>query len=871
MKALLTAVLFAVTASSAAAFDFDKTPGRLPKIVVPLDYTIAFKPNIPAKTMSGTERITLMVRRATNRLVFNTLNLRLSNVRVDGVAVQSVLTQNNKQLSTVMLAQSLHRGQHVMTLSYTGKIETAPRGLFVQPYRTAAGSGTMLVSQLESTDARRFFPSWDEPAFRARFTLTATIPAAWSAVGNMPIAHRVVHGSLADVTFERTPKMSTYLVEFSAGNLGHISARNDGYTHTIWAVRGQEKTGRDALQASQDILNDYNNYFGFRFPIPKLDSIAIPGDFPGAMENWGAITYMENYLLTGSNRTIGTRQEAWDVQAHEMSHQWTGDLVTMDWWSDIWLNESFASWMEAKETALRHPDWAWWEGVDDELQSAFDADARPTQLAIISPVTNELEAEDSFNPAIVYTKGREVLRMLEEYLGEDTFRDGMRRYIRTNAYSNTTGSDLWRALSAESGRDVAAVASAWTTQPGYPVVSESAACDANGNRTITLRQHRFLAEGSDPKNERWNVPLQIQSGNGDVEKVLLGNDGQTESAGRCDQTLLLNAGGYGFYRVAYDPQTLANNANAFASFSNPDKIALLDNQWAFARAGRSGLGAYFDMAGKLGTDYDARAWEQIIASLTTLEKDERGLPNHAALVTQARALVAPVVAALGWSPKPGEAPPVRVLRNKAILALGLWGDPAVIGEARRRFAIFEHNPESLTPDQQETVFIIVGTYADDATFRRLHKLALATRDVPNLERLYRALVTARDPRIATKALQAVVTDPLLPQEQDQRLRFIFQAADANPQLSWFFFKTHEAALTKDYGTTVVAVYMTGAVLRVYGDKIPTSTVVAWLRQNFPPEAAPFIKRGLSAPQIALAEKSRLVAEVNAELSRMSRN
>ncbi len=241
---------------------------------------------------------------------------------------------------------------------------------------------------------------------------------------------------------------------------------------------------------------------------------------------------------------------------------------------------------------------------------------------------------------------------------------------------------------------------------------------------------------------------------------MLKDDGQTAQAGHCDQTLLLNAGGYGFYRVAYDAQTLANNANDFASLPNPDKIALLDNQWAFARAGRSGLGAYFKMAGKMGTDYDARAWEQIIASLTTLEKDVRGLPNHAALVTRARALVTPVVATLGWSAKPGEAPPVRALRSKAILALGLWGDPAVIGEARRRFAEFEHDPSSLTPDQQETVLTIVGTYSDDAMFVRLHKLALAARDVPDVRRRYGALIAVRDPKLAAKALQAVLTDPI---------------------------------------------------------------------------------------------------------------
>ncbi len=284
----------AATASSAAAFDFDKTPGRLPKIVVPLDYTIAFMPNIAGENDDWDR-----TRHAPSTKIDEPSRVQyaqsdVSNVRVDGVPAQSVITQNGKQLSTVSpRASHCAYGHHVMTLSYTGRSKAALAAFLRSRTARRAGAARCSSSQLESTDARRFFPCWDEPAFRARFTLTATIPAAWSAVGNMPIAHRVVHGSLADVTFERTPKMSTYLVEFSAGILGHISARNDGYTHTVWAVRGEEKTGRDALQASQDILNDYNTYFGFRFPIPKLDSIAIPGGFPGAMENWGAITYTE--------------------------------------------------------------------------------------------------------------------------------------------------------------------------------------------------------------------------------------------------------------------------------------------------------------------------------------------------------------------------------------------------------------------------------------------------------------------------------------------------------------------------------------------------------------------------------------------------
>jgi aminopeptidase N len=872
MKIFVAALFVLATSGTAFAFDFDKTPGRLPKTIVPIDYSIAFLPDITAKTITGGERITLLVRSTTSQIVFNTLDMHVSAVLVDGKPAQRVVTQNDQQITTVMLARPLTPGHHVMTLAYTGKINTEPNGLFVQPYRTSSGtSGVMLSSQLESTDARRFFPCWDEPAFRAVFTLSATIPAAWSAVGNMPIANRIVHGSMANVTFQPTPKMSSYLVEFSAGDLAKITATSEGIVHSVWAVRGEEKYGRDALSASQNILNDYNAYFGFRYPLPKLDSIAIPGGFGGAMENWGAITYNDQLLLTGPSTTLEARQVAWDVQAHEMAHQWTGDLVTMDWWTNTWLNESFASWMETKETALRNPTWAWWESADAENEGAFDADGQPTSSAIETPVTNERLAETSFDPAIVYAKGRAVLRMFEEYLGEDTFRDGMRRYISAQAYSNAVGSDLWRALSAASGQDIASLASAWITQPGYPVVSVNAQCDSNGNRTVTLSQERFLWQGTDPKHERWNVPLQIQSGGGSIQRVVLKDDGQTVTAGKCDEALLLDAGAYGFYRVAYDNATLAANASGFASFSDPNKIALLDNQWALARAGRSGLGPYFEFAARMGSDLDARAWEQIIGSLTALESDERGQPNHDTLVQHARALVQPVVAQLGWAAKPGENPPTRDLRYHAILALGLWGDPAVIGEARRRFAIFEHDRTSLTPNQQTAVLPIVAAYADAAMFERLHKLARSARTVPEVRRFYGALVSVRDPKLAQLALQAVISDPLLPQAKSQRRRLIFAAAATNPSVAWAFFKVHGPAMLKGMPPFQRALFLADSLPRTFLDAAPPATVGAWLQSLSPPATAPFIKRGVAAADVLVAIKARLVAEVNTELSGTARN
>lgn len=858
---LLGLLLLLVSGSSAAAFDFDRTPGRLPKTIVPLDYTIAIVPHAAAKTFSGRESVALIVRRPTDRIVFNTLNLRVYDVRVDGRLVPRVLIQNDKQTTTLYLQRSLPAGRHTLSMGYMGKIETAPQGLFVQPYRMKSGTSFMLSTMLESTDARRVFPCWDEPAFRSTFALTATIPAAWSAVANMPIAKRVLQGANAIVSFERTPKMPTYLVEFSAGNLAHISARHDGIVHSVWALPGQIENARYALANSQAILDDYNRYFGFRYPLPKLDSISIPGGFPGAMENWGAITYSERLLLAGPSATIADRQRVFDVQAHEMAHQWTGDLVTLDWWSDIWLNESFAAWMETKETALRNPTWAWWEAHDADKEHAMDADSQRTSLAIEQPVKNELEAEASFNPAIVYDKGSAVLRMLESYLGPNTFRDGLRRYIHARAYSNASGDDVWKALSAASGQDVAALAARWITQPGYPLVTVNATCDSAGDRTVTLSQTRFLMQGTDPSHERWSVPLQIRSGNGPpVQRIVLTQD-RTIDAGRCDEPLIANADGAGFYRVAYDPQTLATNSAAFTSLGDADKIAMLDDQWAFARAGIARLEPYLALASQMGSDLDTRAWEQILASLSTLERDERGLPGHAAFEQQARALARPLGDVLLRSTKPDEAPPISELRANTLLALGRWGDPAVLAEARRRFADFERNRSALSPDDQNIILPIVAQYADATTFAQLHAIARSAKTIPEIQRYYAALVEVQDPKLAAASLQALVSDPLPPQAQTLKLRLVFAAAEMNPKVSWEFLQAHTNQLMGSFSRLDRALFLAERLPDVYNDAAPLSEIEAWLRAQSPPGAEPYIRRGIAAARVELAEKSRLRSEL----------
>jgi len=593
-------------AAAVAPFSFDTAYGRLPKDVVPLDYSISITPNAAALTLKGSETILLKFRESTATVVFNSLNEVLSDVRLDGKPVKNVSTNDEQQLTTVTLERVASTGRHQLTFSYSGKMETGPRGMFAQPYiKPDGGKGVLIQTKFESTDARRMFPCWDEPAFRSTFQISLTVPAELAVLSNMPIDKRVIHDALATTTFQRSPKMPTYLVELSAGDIARISARTDGVEIGIWAVRGQEQDGSEALANAQRILADYDDYFGYRYPLPKLDSIAVPGGQPGAMENWGAIAYNDQILLVTPASTLANRQAVFSVQAHEMAHQWNGDLVTMGWWDDIWLNESFASWRAAKETDLRNPGWNWLEGEDATKETAMKADARITSHAIQQHVTDELQVTNAFDPAITYNKGEAVLRMLEAYIGPDKFRDGVRRFMRAHAYSNATSTDLWNALATASGRNVGDIAADWIEQPGFPLVSVAASCDSTGKRTLSLSQQRFVLQGTDSKPSHWSVPLQIRSGADAIpEAVLLSKDGQTIAAGRCDQTLSVNAGALGYFRVAYDPATLKVNSDHFATLANPDRIVLLDDQWALVAASRQQLPRYLALASAMGSDLD---------------------------------------------------------------------------------------------------------------------------------------------------------------------------------------------------------------------------------------------------------------------------
>ena len=867
MIAAAAGTALTMSAQAEAPFSFDTAPGRLPKNVVPLSYTVAIVPNIDTLTLAGTESVTLQFRAATATIVFNSLNETLSEVRLDHKPVAGVVSNDEQQLTTVTLAEPAAAGRHTLTFSYLGKIESQPHGLFTQSYvRPDGGQGRLLSTKMESTDARRMFPCWDEPAFRSTYQLTVTLPSGWQAVSNMPVASHVVDGTLTTTTFRRSPRMPSYLVELTAGELGEITARSDGVDLGVWAARGREQDGKIALANARQILADYDDYFGYRYPLPKLDSIAVPGGFGGAMENWGAITYNDQLLLLSATSTIADQQAVFSVQAHEMAHQWSGDLVTMGWWDDLWLNESFASWRAAKETDQRNPSWKWWQLQDADKEIAMSADARLASHAIQQHVTDELQAANAFDPEITYSKGQAVLRMFEAYLGPDTFRSGVRRYIRARAFSNATTADLWNALSAASGAAIGDIASGWTEQPGFPLVTVAASCDAAGRRTVALAQRRFLLRGADAAASRWSVPLQIRSGTtGTPRTVLLTGDGQKVSAGRCDEPLSVNADAIGFYRARYDEATYKANAVNFGALADGDKIALLDDQWALVESGADELRSYLALASSMGSNLDTRAWEQIAAALGTIEYAERGTAGYDAFSAYARSIIRPLAGRLGWDSRPGETPDVQQLRRLLIGDLGAWGEQDVIDEARRRFSAFVSDRSAIRPDDQPFILFIVARNADAAAFEQLHAIARQAKDETEQQRYYLALMEVSDAQLAAQAAQIALSPELPPQAARWRLRLVVRLASRHHELSWITFTDNVETLLSPnpkYAPLITAQY----VPVYFWNSVPLDQLESWVRAHVPEQMSPNVARGMETARFKLSEKNALVPAADAYVS-----
>ncbi len=424
------------------------------------------------------------------------------------------------------------------------------------------------------------------------------------AVSNMPVAsEEPVTPTLKQVSFATTPKMSSYLFALAAGEFERLSGQADGVTVSVVTTAGKSAQGRFALDTAIDLLQYFNEYFGVKYPLPKLDLIAVPGGFGGAMENWGAITFFEGLLLFDPAVSPDTAKRGiFTYVAHEIAHQWFGNLVTMGWWDNLWLNEGFASWMEKKAAEHFYPQWQVWLNGGSRKQRVLDTDARRTSHPIQQPVANESEAMAAFD-TITYGKGQALIRMIENYLGERAFRDGIRQYMTAHAYGSTTTADLWRALEAASGKPVASVAGTFTEQAGVPLIRGEAACVGEEQR-LTLRQERFTIHDPNAAPQRWQVPVTIGPLRAlrPSETVLVQGEPVEVAAGRCGEPVKLNFGDIGYYRVQYDDASRAALAKSLPLMSPADRLNLVADAWAMVEAGRAPPASFFELVEEIGSD-----------------------------------------------------------------------------------------------------------------------------------------------------------------------------------------------------------------------------------------------------------------------------
>jgi aminopeptidase N len=790
------------------SFDPATTFSKLVANVRPTAYRIDLFPNVAKLATAGAkediefrgeEEIDLQVLRATSVLTLNAVDLAFGGAAVgDNQAAIDV----GSGTATFRFEHTLEPGPHMLKIAYWGKITARPEGIYYSDYDTAAGRRRMLVTQFESIDARRMFAGWDEPAFKATFTLSAVLPKAYTAVSNMPGQTEPAGPGMTRWRFAKTPEMSSYLLVQVAGDIRKVGGKIAGIDVGVYAPTGREEQGTYAFSVMDKVLPYYNDYFGVSYPLPKLDLLAVPNFAASAMENWGGITYIDNRVLYDPKESTQTTKELiFEVVAHEMAHQWSGDLVTMAWWNDLWLNEGFASWMQKKATAQFNRAWKTWDRAHEDKEAAMAGDARPTARAIRHDIVEDTQIDSAFD-AITYNKGASVIRMIEAYLGEEKFRDGLRRYMIAHAYSNATSGDLWAELdkaAGSKGNEVTNIADGFVNEPGVPLIRVATACP-NGKTVATLRQERFTVHDPSPAKPAWQVPVAIAmlGDNAPARWRLVGDKPETVEFAGCGKPVKANFGDLGYYRVQYDDAELKQLLGSYPQLTTADRVNVLGDSWALVEAGRGDVQTFLDLTKRLDGETDLAIWARAIDTLRRIDDLERGEPGRDAFRAYVRRRLQPVLDRVGWDPKPDEensAPLTPVLRALAIDTLGRLGDQGVIDVARQRFEALRQNVETVPKELREPVATVTGSASDRKTFDELHDLARRSSVTETKLRYYYALAGARSPDFAKDVVDIALTDEV-PSGRILLFLSVAAAASDDPDKVWDLTFARHADISK---------------------------------------------------------------------------
>ena len=788
----------------------------LPETARPSKYRIKLQPDLKNFTFDGEQSVDLLILEATSTIVLNSIDLEISNTTLHAngttLSSKSVTIDKDAETATLDFGETIQPGDARLEMVFTGELNDKLMGFYRSEYTSQDGETRYLATtQFEPTDARRAFPCWDEPAKKATFEVTLVFSDEYQAVSNTPVVEEAVPGpGLKSVRFAETPIMSTYLLVFIVGNLTSIEERAAGGTTVgVWTTPGKEDQASFALDTSVKLLSYFNEYFGIPYPLPKLDHIAIPDFAAGAMENWGAVTYRETALLVDpDNSSAGTRQRVAEVIAHEMAHMWFGDLVTMEWWDDLWLNESFASWMGNKAVDWLFPEWEMWtQFVNMDTNRALSLDGLKNSHPIEQAVKNPAEVSQLFD-AISYSKGASVIRMLENFLGEESFRKGLNRYLSSHMYDNARTEDLWSALETESGRPVTAIMDSWVKQMGYPVLQVESD-RTGGQTTLSVTQERFvydrfLGDGgpdSDSDNEVWRVPVSASQGSEEsAVTVMDGRQTQIDVPGSGDGWVKLNPLQTGFFRVNYSTEDWQRLVPAIESLElhATDRLGVQNDAYALSRAGLLPVTQFLSLAQAYKNEGDASVWSDLASNLRDIEQLISDEAIHPAYQGFAREIFGPAARKIGWEPKSGEGHLDALLRSTVLSQAGSYHDPGVTAQATERFQKYLQDRETLAPDLRGVVFALAAQSGGKDVYDQIWGLEGETDLAEEKIRLLMSLTRFQRPEL----LNSTLADSLSAKVRSQDSITLVAGVAANPKgrdLAWEFVKDNWAEFDRRYG------------------------------------------------------------------------